>query len=128
VALKIEKIWGNVFGSGTVKRKESAVRDEKPDQQHQQPDKEDQNEAQNQDAKSDPQLVQKAIDEMKTHQNFISTGIHLDMVNTAMGLFVRFSQANGTQLKTMTAEDFLKLKTVSTATESGAGKILDQKF
>ena len=72
--------------------------------------------------------LEDAIDSLKSSQEFTETGIGIELTETKSGLIVKMSQPNGTTIRTLSAEDFLKLRQGSENSSPVRGKILDQKF
>ena len=72
--------------------------------------------------------LEKAVLEMKSATSFTSTGIKAEIVNTKDGVQVQLNQPNGTAIRTMSAEEFMKMRRASILEASGRGNILDQKL
>jgi hypothetical protein len=72
--------------------------------------------------------LERALNEMKSSPNFTGKGINAEIIDTVNGLTVRLNQANGSTIKTMTADEFMRLRRSSVLEDVGRGNILDQKF
>lgn len=72
--------------------------------------------------------LEKAIVEVSVSEPFAKTGMGAEIVPTASGLSVRITHAGGSLVKTMSAEEFMRLREHSAAENGERGKILDQKF
>jgi hypothetical protein len=66
--------------------------------------------------------------EMRSDAKFAQSGMRVEMVATKDGMTVRLTQASGSVIKTMTADEFLKLHDAASGDKTTRGKILDQKF
>ncbi|MEW6057353.1 MAG: hypothetical protein AB1540_12145 [Bdellovibrionota bacterium] len=130
MAPKIERVWGSLFAvnPNAVKRKEGSENGQ-PDDQREKRGRQNPSEEQGQKApkQADRADVERAINDLKSADPFTQAGLRVEMMQTAEGLSVRLLQHNGTVLKTMSAEEFLKLRE-SSAADQTRGKILDQKF
>ncbi|MBI3543970.1 MAG: hypothetical protein HY075_11925 [Deltaproteobacteria bacterium] len=125
MSAKIERVSGTAFGTAAIKRKESAdqqgsANQQKKEQQQQKPDEEQQPPA-------DRQTVEKAMADLRSSDNFTQTGMRVEVLNTKEGLRVRLAQANGSVVKVMSAEEFMKLRDSTAGVNASPGKILDQK-
>ncbi len=131
MALRIGKIWNQIFSNTAgVQRKENTGKDEnskhqKDDQGKQQPE-EDKDFFSRQGA--DKQFVEKAVEEFKTNEKFLQTGMNIQLVDTQKGLQIHLKQATGMTVRIMTAEDFLRMRQAQSEDSRVRGKILDQKF
>lgn len=129
VSVKIERTSAAILGGTAIKRKESPEKDglandskrdnEKQRQQH---------EEEEQQTAADRQSVEKAMTEMRTADSFTQTGMKVEVFDSKEGLRVRLAQANGSTVKVMSAEEFMKLRQAATGIPAARGKILDQKF
>jgi hypothetical protein len=117
---KVERVASAVFGSLAIKRKESA---EDPTEEKKRENPDQQKEEQ---AKADRQSVEKAIVDLKGTGQFTQTGMGVEVTETKEGLTVRLLHPSGTTIRTMSAEEFIKLRDASAG--KARGKLLDQKF
>lgn len=118
---KIERVASSVFSSYAVTRKDSA--EDTNDQKKR--DGQDQND---QRKKADRESVDKAIKDLQSAPTFTQTGIRVEVLDGKDGIRVRLAHGNGMTIRTMTAEEFLKLRDASAGDGRPRGKILDQKL
>ena len=129
MAPRIERALGAVFGLGAVKRKDSPEKDSGQDKkQEHDPQSQNQSSGDEHQRSADRQSVEKALTDLRTTRQFDQTGMRVEVLETKDGLRVRLAHADGTTVKVLTAEDFIKLKETSTGDQTPRGKILDQKF
>lgn len=127
MALKIERVWSNLFGTQKVNpQHDRQHKNEQQKDQQKENDEQSKQQAQDERAK-DREQVEKAAKELRESQNFQNTGMHVEVFAQFDGIKVRLSQKGGNTVKIMTAEEFLKLKD-NTTKDTTRGKILDQKF
>lgn len=125
MALKIERVWSNLFSTDKVTQKDNQQRNDK--QKDQQPKKDENKEQASDERAKDRAHVEKAAQELRETPSFQSTGMSVEVLGKDETITVRLTQVNGTTIKVMTAEEFLKLKD-NTGKQALRGKILDQKF
>ena len=119
MSTRIERAWGAFqVGQTAVKRKDSADKEGSGKQEHHKQEKRDEPEQ-----KADREQIQKAVEDLRAAGDFTATGMKVEAFETEEGLRVRLAQPNGTTVKVMSAEEFLKLRDASV----NRGKILDQK-
>lgn len=125
--MKIERIWTNIFGSNLIRSKEDAGQESSHQKKNQY--------FQNQENSQDPQgksaskeEVEKAIDSLKSSTEFSASGVLLNVLHGEKGTTVEFIQPNGTIIKTMSGEEFLRLRGSAEGDKTPRGSILDQKF
>jgi hypothetical protein len=131
VGLRITKLFPVLGNSTPVKRKDTtdvtAVGD-RPDKEGNR-DQYDHNQNQQNDKREfTKEDLEKAVTDMQKDPSFLSAGLHAEIITTKDGTKIHLTQAAGSNLKIMSAEEFLKLRESSTQEDSGRGKILDQKF
>ncbi|MBI2607067.1 MAG: hypothetical protein HYW49_13415 [Deltaproteobacteria bacterium] len=127
--MRIEKVWTHMFGATQVRRTEveevEAVGDRGASNHGG-----DQRQEQARDEREAPNRedLEKAVVEVRASEPFTKTGMGAEVVPTASGLSVRITHASGNLVKTMSAEEFMRLREHSAAETGERGKILDQKF
>ena len=130
VSQKIERASAAILGSTSIKRKDTSDKDRSSGDSHREKEKKDQQP----EPESEPEIaadrpsVEKAMGEMRTTDNFTQTGMKVEVFESKDGLRVRLAQANGSTVKVMTAEEFMKLRQAASGVLAARGKILDQKF
>lgn len=72
--------------------------------------------------------LEKAVKEMEADPNFTKSGLHAEIITTKDGVKINLTHASGNKLRSMSAEEFLKMRESAHNEDSGRGKILDQKF
>lgn len=141
--MKIERLWAQVFGtSGPPNQKikstelENAVQDSTSGEQYKQSEQGYSHSDQQNDTNQFNQQftqeelkkeVQKALKSLNEDPHFVHSGLTAKMVGSE-NIEVEFSQQNGSFVKSLTAEEFLKLRLHSEGESTARGKILDQKF
>lgn len=128
MSIKIERIWGAVVDQATIRRKDQAEKDSSQGQRQQKnPNQENENESTNRQATKED--VEKAIADLRANAQFHDSGITAELTMTPKGIQVSLRQASGAQIRTMSADEFLKLRDVAGGPkEASRGKLLDQKF
>lgn len=124
MAPKIEKIWGSVFSPSAVRRKEPSDKDGSGQKKEQPRDQNSRDERPSADRKS----VEKAVSDLRSEESFTHTGMSVEMIESPDGLQVRLIHPSGALIKTMSADDFMRLRESSAGGPLLRGKILDQKF
>lgn len=125
MAPKIERISGGLFGATAVTRKEGAEREDSSKRDHKQQKEQEQDEPRRE---VDRATVEKALAELRESGRFTQNGLRAEVVETKEGIVVRMIHPNGSVIKSMNGEEFLKLHSVSVGEKSVRGNILDQKF
>lgn len=136
MAPRIEKILGTIFGQSSVKRKESADRESSSRQRQptsddgQQYADEEGDDGQTREGRAsvDRAMLEKAIAELRSAQEFRGTGMAVEIVESPLSLHVRFVGPDGAIVKTLKADEFVRQKSMSSPERAPRGKILDQKF
>ena len=130
MGFKIDKGWINTIGVTGVKRKESADaiqtledRNSKDNQQHQQ-----KNENQDNQREYQQEELEKAVLQMRDSVSFKQSGLQIELVVSPEGFQIKLSHATGELIKFLSAEEFMKLKELSSVDTMSRGKILDQKY
>lgn len=129
MSAKIERASAAILGNTAIKRKDAPDKDGTPRDSKREKNKQEQ-EAQDEqpETPTDRQSVEKAMTEMRTADSFTQTGMRVEVFDSKEGLRVRLAQSNGTTVKVMSAEEFMKLRQAATGILAARGKILDQKF
>lgn len=125
---KIEKTWGTIFGQTAVRRKESADKDGSSNEQNPGREKKERPADPETPKSADRQSVEKAMTDLRSENHFTETGMRVEVINSKDGLRIRLAHANGSTVKVMTAEEFMKLRESSDGEQAARGKILDQKY
>ncbi len=126
MALRIQGLWSNLFGTPRLDATYVNKDAHKERREQQNPQEQSENEQRKQRAK-DPNLVKRAAEQLRTHPEFQSKGIQILVEEQKDGIKVSLTDASGLVIKVMSAEEFLRLKEATTEA-SPRGKILDQKF
>lgn len=130
MAFRITKLIPNITSPSPVSRKDTQdvtvvgdrlQKEGNSDQYQQQNQKEEKREF----TKDE---LEKAVKDMEADPNFSKSGLHAEIVTTKDGVKINLTHASGNKLKTMSAEEFLKLRDSAHHEDSSRGKILDQKF
>ena len=131
MSLRIDKLWGNIFPINPRKKDlETSIERAGDQSQNQNSTQQDTHQEPKENPKKEPdrKIVEQAIYDLQLMDQFIQTGMKVEMVDSKDGLQVRLLQTNGATVKTMFASDFLRLREDSADNQSPRGKILDQKF
>ncbi len=130
MAFRITKLIPNISTATPVHRKDTtdvtAVSD-RPDKEGNRDQYQQQNQQQEKKEFS-KEDVEKAVNDMQKDPSFSKSGLHAEIITSKDGIKINLTHANGSQLKSMSAEEFLKLRDSAHREDSGRGKILDQKF
>lgn len=131
--MRIEKLWANFFTStpktkeaeGSVEGVNDGTRREQSNQQSFDQNEKDQSQEDKPFTRED---LEKAVGDLKKDTRFIQSGMTVHLFETTAGFTVQLAQPNGLPVKTLSADEFLKLRLSSNAESTARGKILDQKF
>ncbi len=132
MGFRIDKTWLNFLNPiQPVRKKDAAENSVSSINDSTGKNNQNNNPNQNQDQKQEEpnrEELERALNEMKSSPNFTGKGINAEIIDTVNGLTVRLNQANGSTIKTMTADEFMRLRRSSVLEDVGRGNILDQKF
>lgn len=137
MAPRIERVMGAIFGQSLVRRQqETADRDpsQGPGYDGNPANKENSGreqspiESQAELRAVDRETLERSIKALRESSHFAQTGMQVEMINSKEGLMVKLTQASGVTIKTLTAEEFVRLEKAAGGQEQARGKILDQKF
>lgn len=138
MALKIEKTSLNqAFESLSIRQNhpdsgsQQNVNDgnqQNPKQNQKQNSPSEQDDQKNEKIYTDKQSVSAAIQRLITNEQFIRTGMSVQLIERKDGIFVQVSLPTGAVAKVMSALDFMQQHKNSTGDKKPRGKFLDQKF
>ena len=130
MALRIEKVWNNIFGQTAIKRKENAESDTSD-----QKNKSDDHNKNDNDAKEERLLntpshedVEKAVIELNETLLAQNSDIRSVAIKTPEKTIVRLIKTSGQLIREIDAIEFMKLHSTAKNLKVPRGNILDQKF
>ncbi len=128
--MRIDRVWAHMFGGTQVRRVEEGAVEAVVGDRGASSQGRDQQQEQSRDEREAPnrEELEKAVVEVSASASFTKTGMGAEVVPTSDGLSVRITHAGGSIVKTMTADEFMRLREHSAVENSKRGKILDQKF